>query len=121
MSIRVGEAADAPAFAVAAKQLMTDEQLRRNVRNATEIIRNKRANVVAEMPDWQELRDAAHAIKDHTLRHLGEYLGSSKRTAFARAEKCTGLAMRMKRTPSPSASSSRTRKGSHQSQDDDDR
>jgi L-lactate dehydrogenase complex protein LldF len=74
VSIRVGEAATAPPFAVAAKQLMADDQLRRNVRKATEVIRNKRANVVGEMPDWQELRDAAHAIKDHTLRHLGEYL-----------------------------------------------
>jgi L-lactate dehydrogenase complex protein LldF len=74
MSVRVGEAADAPEFAVAARQLMQDEQLRRNVRNATGIIRNKRANVVGEMPDWQQLRDAAHAIKDHTLRHLDGYL-----------------------------------------------
>lgn len=74
MSVRVGEAANAPTFAVAAKHLMGNEQLRRNVRNATEVIRNKRASVVGEMPDWQQLRDTAHAIKDHTLRHLGDYL-----------------------------------------------
>src|SRR5580693_2395282 len=53
---------------------MGNEQLRRNVRNATGIIRGKRAGVVAEMPDWQQLRDTAHAIKEHTLRHLGDYL-----------------------------------------------
>ncbi len=74
MSIRVGEAASAPTFPVAAKELMQNEQLRRNVRNATGIIRNKRASVVGEMPDWQQLRDAGHAIKDHTLRHLERYL-----------------------------------------------
>lgn len=74
MSVRVGEAASAPTFAAAAKHLMTNDQLRRNVRNATEVIRNKRAAVVGEMPDWEQLRDAAHAIKDHTLRHLGDYL-----------------------------------------------
>ena len=74
MSVRVGEAANAPAFAVAAKSLMGNEQLRRNVRNATEVIRNKRATVVGEMPDWQQLRDTGHAIKDHTLRHLSDYL-----------------------------------------------
>ncbi len=74
MSIRVGEAASAPTFPVAAKELMQNEQLRRNVRNATGIIRNKRATVVGETPDWQQLRDAGHAIKDHTLRHLESYL-----------------------------------------------
>jgi len=74
VSVRVGEAASAPTFPVAAKELMQNEQLRRNVRNATGIIRNKRATVVGEMPDWQELRDTAHAIKDHTLRHLDRYL-----------------------------------------------
>ncbi len=74
MSIRVGEAAEAPSFAVASKELLKNDQLRRNVRNATGIIRGKRANVVGETPDWQQLRDAGHAIKEHTLRHLGDYL-----------------------------------------------
>ena len=74
MSVRVGEAAGAPTFPVAAKHLMRNDQLRRNVRNATGIIRNKRARVVGEMADWQQLRDAGHAIKEHTLRHLGDYL-----------------------------------------------
>ncbi len=74
MSVRVGEAASAPTFPAAAKQLIRNEQLRRNVRNATDIIRNKRANVVGEMPDWQELREAARVTKDHTLRHLDYYL-----------------------------------------------
>jgi L-lactate dehydrogenase complex protein LldF len=74
MSVRVGEAAGAPAFPVAAKRLMRNEQLRRNVRNATGIIRGKRAKMVGEMADWEQLREAGHAIKEHTLRHLGEYL-----------------------------------------------
>lgn len=74
MSVRVGEAAGAPTFAAAAKILIQNEQLRRNVRNATEIIRNKRASVVDEMPDWQQLRDTGHALKEHTLRHLDAYL-----------------------------------------------
>ena len=74
MSVRVGEASAAPSFPIAAKQLMQNDQLRRNVRNATGIIRGKRARVVGETPDWEQLRDAGKAIKDHTLRHLGEYL-----------------------------------------------
>ncbi len=74
MSVRVGEAARAPSFPVAAKGLIGNEQLRRNVRHATGVIRRKRAAVVNEVPDWQQLRDSAKAIKDHTMRHLGEYL-----------------------------------------------
>jgi L-lactate dehydrogenase complex protein LldF len=74
MSIRVGEAAHAPEFSTAAKKLVADTQLRHNVRHAMDVIQTKRANVVAEMPDWQELREAAHQIKEHTLRHLDSYL-----------------------------------------------
>jgi len=74
MSVRVGEAAQAPKFATAAKELLQNQQLRKNVRHATDVIRNKRAKVVGETPDWQELRDAARRIKDHVLRHLDQYL-----------------------------------------------
>jgi len=74
MSVRVGKADHAPAFPGAARRLMGDTQLRQNVRRATENIRGKRAKVVAEMADWEELREAAHAIKEHTLRHLDFYL-----------------------------------------------
>jgi hypothetical protein len=38
VSVRVGEAASAPTFAVAAKSLMGNDQLRQNVRKATEVI-----------------------------------------------------------------------------------
>jgi L-lactate dehydrogenase complex protein LldF len=72
--IRVGDAAAAPAFPAAAKHALANVQLRRNVRHATTVIRDKRARVVAEMPDWEELRDAAHHIKDHVLRYLDVYL-----------------------------------------------
>ena len=37
-------------------------------------IRAKRAGAVAELSDWEELRQAAKAIKDHTLAHLDTYL-----------------------------------------------
>jgi len=74
VSERVGEAATAPAFPDAAKRLMTNQQLRRNVRHATEVIRGKRSRVVGEMPDWEMLRESGHQIKEHTLRHLDFYL-----------------------------------------------
>ena len=47
---------------------------RKNVRHATEVIQAKRARVVGEMPDWQELREAGKQIRQHTMRHLDFYL-----------------------------------------------
>jgi L-lactate dehydrogenase complex protein LldF len=61
-------------FPEAARKALADTQLRRNLGHATATIRRKRAAVVGELPDWQELRAAARAIKDHTLRHLDDYL-----------------------------------------------
>ena len=74
MSIRVGESAEAATFPKAAKKLLQNTQLRRNVRRATDTIRGKRAKVVDEMPDWQALRTAAQQIKKRTLRDLDTYL-----------------------------------------------
>ena len=74
MTIRVGESATAPSFQKAALPLLEDAQLRKNVRHATDVIQRKRAQVVAETGDWQELRTTASAIKAHTLRHLDHYL-----------------------------------------------
>ena len=53
---------------------LADTQLRRNMGKATQTIRAKRAVVVEEMPDWESLREAGRAIKEHTLRHLDAYL-----------------------------------------------
>jgi L-lactate dehydrogenase complex protein LldF len=72
--IRVGTAATAPSFPDAAKTMLANPQMRQNVRHATDVIRNKRAIVVGEMPDWQDLRESARQIKGHVLRHLDEYL-----------------------------------------------
>ena len=74
MSIRVGESAQAATFPKAAKKLLQNTQLRRNVRRATDTIRGKRAKVVDEMPDWQALRTAGQQIKKRTLRNLDSYL-----------------------------------------------
>jgi L-lactate dehydrogenase complex protein LldF len=74
MTIRVGEAAEAPSFQKAAFTLLDDAQLRKNVRHATDVITGKRAIVVKEQQDWQQLRTTASAIKQHTLAHLDEYL-----------------------------------------------
>jgi len=63
-----------PKFPIAAAEALANPQLRRNLRHATQTIRAKRAAVVAEVPDWAELRTAGAAIKDRTLRHLDDYL-----------------------------------------------
>jgi L-lactate dehydrogenase complex protein LldF len=61
-------------FPHAALALLQDEQLRANVRRATDTIQAKRNLRVAEMPDWQALRDAGDAIRAHTMAHLPHYL-----------------------------------------------
>jgi L-lactate dehydrogenase complex protein LldF len=61
-------------FPAAAREALRDTQLRHNLGVATATIRDKRAQAVAELPDWEELRDAGAALKRRVLRHLDEYL-----------------------------------------------
>jgi L-lactate dehydrogenase complex protein LldF len=68
---------------VAARALVGDSQMRKNVRHATKVIQTKRARVVAEMPDWEELREAGKEIRQHTMRHLDFYLEQFERNCTA--------------------------------------
>ena len=61
-------------FPEAAREAVADSQLRANLRNATHTIRDKRAAAVAEVPDWQELREAGKRIKERATRHLDTHL-----------------------------------------------
>ena len=61
-------------FPRAARAALADSQLRRNLGHATTTIRDKRARVVAEVPDWEALRDAGAEIKEGALRHLDVHL-----------------------------------------------
>jgi L-lactate dehydrogenase complex protein LldF len=61
-------------FPEAARAALENTQLRRNIAKAAQTIRGKRAAVVAEMSDWEALREAGRAIKERTLRHLDRYL-----------------------------------------------
>ena len=63
-----------PAFPTAARAALADTQLRHNLAHATGTIRDKRARVVAEVADWEDLRTAGAAIKDRTLHDLASYL-----------------------------------------------
>jgi L-lactate dehydrogenase complex protein LldF len=67
-------AAAAEPFPEAAKEALTGHQMRANVLHATTTIRAKRALAVGEVVDWEELRDAGAAIKDHALRSLERLL-----------------------------------------------
>jgi iron-sulfur cluster protein len=63
-------------FPSAASVALRDSQLRRNLAKATGTIREKRAGVVAELPDWAELRAAGHASKDAALATLDSHLAA---------------------------------------------
>jgi L-lactate dehydrogenase complex protein LldF len=69
-----GASSGAQPFEVLAKTALENHQLRRNLGKATRIIREKRETAVAELPDWEELREAGSAIKTKVMRHLDDYL-----------------------------------------------
>ena len=70
----VGQLRGARPFPAAARDALANKQLRSNLGKATATIRAKRANVVAEVPDWAELRSAGAAIKDAVLADLATNL-----------------------------------------------
>jgi L-lactate dehydrogenase complex protein LldF len=71
-------------FPEAARLSVGNAQLRRNLGAATHTIRGKRAAVVSELPDWQELRAAGAAIKDDVLANLERYLLQLEQQVTAR-------------------------------------
>ncbi|MFB9906503.1 LutB/LldF family L-lactate oxidation iron-sulfur protein [Allokutzneria oryzae] len=73
-----------PAFPAAAKQALTDTQLRRNLRKATTTIRGKRRLAVEELPDWEHLRRAGEAVKNDVLSNLDTYLERLEESVTAR-------------------------------------
>lgn len=61
-------------FPAAAHKALGNSQLRQNLRHATTTIRGKSARVIAELPDWPELRSAGSALKAYTMAHLPSLL-----------------------------------------------
>jgi len=61
-------------FPSAAPAALADERLRTNLRNATHTIREKRARAVAELTDWEDLRETGRAIKADVMSRLDQYL-----------------------------------------------
>ena len=67
-------------FEQAAKTTLADTQLRRNLGKATRTIRDKRAAVVSELPDWEALRSAGEAVKARVMANLDGYLEELERS-----------------------------------------
>jgi L-lactate dehydrogenase complex protein LldF len=71
-------------FPDAAREALRDGQLRANLGHATSTIRGKRARVVAELPDWAQLREAGRALKAATMARLDDHLEELERQVTAR-------------------------------------
>ena len=71
-------------FPKAAREALATPQMRANVLHATTTIRSKRALAVAEVPDWEELRDAGASIKDYALLSLERLLVELEAAVTAR-------------------------------------
>jgi L-lactate dehydrogenase complex protein LldF len=70
----VGNLRGDESFPAAAHHALADSQLRRNLQHATTTIRDKSGRVIAEVPDWQELRAAGSALKADVMARLPELL-----------------------------------------------
>ena len=80
----IGQIRGEQPFRTAAKSALADSQLRRNLGVATTTIRAKRASVVAELPDWEELRNAGSAIKTDAMSRLPALLRQLEAAVVAR-------------------------------------
>jgi L-lactate dehydrogenase complex protein LldF len=78
-----GRLIDTPKFPTSVKRYLGNAQLRANLFHATTTIRAKRTRVAAELPNWQELREAGAEIKDRVARHLDDYLEQAEQALTA--------------------------------------
>jgi L-lactate dehydrogenase complex protein LldF len=58
-----------------AAKALNDPELGKALRTASQVFSRKRQQAVDALPDWEQLRDQASAIKTHTLERLDHYLG----------------------------------------------
>jgi len=77
---RVSGADDSPhAFKDGVARALADAKLQRALLNVKRGFIAKRAQARANLPEFDQLRDEARAIKDHTLQHLDLYLEAYER------------------------------------------
>jgi L-lactate dehydrogenase complex protein LldF len=72
------------AFPEAARAALADAHLSQVLKRATGGLAGMRRRTVEAMPEFEALRDAAQAIKDHTLAHLDLYLEAFEARVTAR-------------------------------------
>jgi len=53
---------------------LADATLRGALARATDLFAERRASAIGAVPDWEDLREQARAVKAHTLAHLHRYL-----------------------------------------------
>jgi L-lactate dehydrogenase complex protein LldF len=70
-----------------AKAALADVHLRGALKNATSLFGERRKQAAASLPNWEELRTQARAIKDEVLLHLDRYLKEFVRNAESRGAK----------------------------------
>ena len=70
-----------------ARAALADVQLRGALKNATLLFGERRKYAAASLPNWEELRSQARAIKDEALLHLDQYLEEFVRNAEIRGAK----------------------------------
>jgi len=69
--------------AARAARFVADEERAHWHDRALWFVREKRDRAAREVPEWEELRSRAAAIKQHTLAHLADYLEEFERRATA--------------------------------------
>ena len=70
-----------------AKAALNDVQLRGALKHATSLFGERRKEAAASLPNWEDLRSQARAIKDEVLLHLDRYLEEFVKNAEARGAK----------------------------------
>lgn len=70
-----------------AKAALADSHLRGALKNATSLFGERRKAAAASLPNWEDLRSEARAIKDEVLSHLDRYLEEFVGNAESRGAK----------------------------------
>ena len=70
-----------------AKAALADAHLRGALKNATSLFGERRKAAAASLPNWEDLRSEARAIKDEVLSHLDRYLEEFADNAESRGAK----------------------------------
>ena len=65
------------------RSALADSQLQKNLRQTLSKTAAARQQVIAEVANWQELRQHARQVKAHTMSRLGEYLEQLEKNVIA--------------------------------------